>query len=107
MRGISDLSHLYAGFAEYRLEMLEARMREQLKMIRERQAAGMKFDTKGFKAFMTEQEKFLAHMNNEMVPDEDVVTGFIEEAEELSPPSTVTPVPTAAEQKSLTARSKL
>lgn len=107
VRGISDLSGLYGGFAEYRMEMLEARIREQLKMMRERRAAGMRFDTRRFKEFMIEQEEFLAHMNREMVQDEDVVFGYIEEAEELSPPSTVTAVTTAADERGSLQRAKL
>lgn len=67
---------------------MEARIRAQLKDIQERRAAGLKFDTKTFKAFLSEQEDFLAHTNKETVPGEDVRVGYIEEHEEAAPPST-------------------
>lgn len=37
--------------------------------------AGRKTDTKALKRFLEEQERFLQHMNTEMIPDEDVVAG--------------------------------
>ncbi|KAF2084180.1 hypothetical protein K490DRAFT_49596 [Saccharata proteae CBS 121410] len=79
VRPISDLSLLYEEFAEYRLENLEERIHAQLKEVRERRRAGKKFDTKAFKAFLREQQAFIEHMDNEMVPDELVVPGYVEE----------------------------
>ena len=46
VRGISDLSELYYGFGQYRLEMLEARVKAQLKKLRDDHSAGKKTDTK-------------------------------------------------------------
>lgn len=79
VRPISDLSVLYRGFAEYRLEIVEERVRAQLKEIRERHRAAKRFDTRTFKQFLAEQIAFLQHMQNEIVQDEDVKVGFIEE----------------------------
>ncbi|KAK7555915.1 hypothetical protein IWX49DRAFT_612085 [Phyllosticta citricarpa] len=79
VRPISDLSVLYRGFAEYRLAMVEERVRAQLKEIRERHRTAKKFDTKTFKRFLGEQIAFLQHMQNEIVQDEDVQVGFVDE----------------------------
>ncbi|KAK8228190.1 hypothetical protein HDK77DRAFT_464724 [Phyllosticta capitalensis] len=79
VRPISDLSVLYRSFAEYRLAMVEERVRAQLKEVREKDRAGKRFDTKNFKRFLGEQIAFLQHMQNEIVPDEEVQVGFIEE----------------------------
>ncbi|TFK56366.1 hypothetical protein OE88DRAFT_1616414, partial [Heliocybe sulcata] len=81
VRPISDLSVLYQEFAEYRLAMMEERVRAQLKEVRERRRAGKKFDTRGVKRFLAEQTRFLEHMNSEMVQDEEVKVGWIEEVD--------------------------
>ena len=77
VRGISNLSELYYEFAEYRLEMLEARVRDQLKRMREARAVGKKTNTKALKAFLAVQEAFIACTNNELVPDEQVASGHV------------------------------
>lgn len=77
VRAISDLSELYSQFAEYRLQMLEERVREQLKILRESQKVAGKFSTQAMKDFLTEQEKFIAHTNQEMILDEEVKKGLI------------------------------
>ena len=77
VRAISDLSELYSQFAEYRLQMLEERVREQLRILRESQKVAGKFSTQAMKDFLTEQEKFLAHTNKEMILDEEVKKGLI------------------------------
>ncbi|TID27458.1 Aminopeptidase 2 [Venturia nashicola] len=79
VRPVSDLSLLYGQFAEYRLEMLEERVRAQLKKVRENRFSGKKFDSKTVKAFLQEQQDFLAHTNREIVPEDQVVAGHIEE----------------------------
>ncbi|KAI9839627.1 MAG: hypothetical protein M1819_002253 [Sarea resinae] len=79
VRPISNLSDLYSEFSEYRLEMLEERIRAQLKDIRDRKRAGKKFDTNATKDFLLKQEKFLAHTNSEMVEEDKVRKGYIEE----------------------------
>ena len=75
VRGISDLSQLYYEFGCYRLEILEERIRAQLKKTRADHALGRRTDTRALKAFLKEQEEFLAHTNGEIVQDEDVVSG--------------------------------
>lgn len=74
-RGISDLSELYYEFGRYRLEMLEERIRVQLKKLRDDHAAGKRTNTKALKSFLDEQEKFICHTNTEMVQDELVIAG--------------------------------
>ena len=59
--------------------MLEERVRAQLKMVRERRSSGKKFDSKRVKSFLQEQEDFIAHTNNEIVPEDQVVAGHLEE----------------------------
>ncbi|KAI0102929.1 hypothetical protein GGR51DRAFT_275981 [Nemania sp. FL0031] len=79
VRPISNINDLYNQFAEYRLQMLEERIRLQLKEIHDLSAAGRRVPTKRLKRFFEEQERFLAHMNKEMVDDEDVVVGDIQQ----------------------------
>ncbi|OJD32357.1 ubiquitin-conjugating enzyme e2 [Diplodia corticola] len=81
VRPISNLSALYSEFAEYRLAMVEERVRAQLKEVREKSRASKKFATKDFKKFLAEQIAFLQHMQNEIVPDEEVRMGYIEEVD--------------------------
>lgn len=51
----------------------------QLKEIRDLSAADRRVATKKLKRFFKEQEDFLAHMNKEMVDDEDVIVGNIQQ----------------------------
>ncbi|OTA69664.1 hypothetical protein K449DRAFT_419024 [Hypoxylon sp. EC38] len=97
VRPISNLSELYNQFSEYRLEILEERIRQQLKELREANNAGRKVATRKLKAFFQEQEKFLAHMNREMVDDEEVVRGNIDDSHLLkrNPVAVETAVKTA------------
>lgn len=80
VRPISNLSELYYQFSEYRLEILEERIRNQLKTMRDAQRSGRKVNTKFLKAFLQEQEMFLAHMNKEMIDDEFVTKGSIDDS---------------------------
>jgi len=80
VRGISNLSELYYEFAEYRLANLEERIRAKLKALRENHRAAKKLDTSMLKAFMKEQKEFLEHTDHEIVLDEQVAAGHIEEA---------------------------
>lgn len=84
VRAISDLSELYSQYAEYRLEMLEERVRAHLKAIRDRKRARRSFDTAATKAFMAEQRTFLDSMLREMVDDELVTMGFTDDSHLLS-----------------------
>jgi hypothetical protein len=84
VRAISNLPELYGQFSEYRLEILEERIRLQLKEIRDARAAGRGVATTKLKIFLEEQERFLAHMNREMVDDEKVVMGSIDDSHLLN-----------------------
>lgn len=79
VRPISDLGELYHQFAEYRLEMLEERVRAQLRELVDAKAAGRRVATRKLKAFFVEQQRFLEHMDREMVDEGEVVTGEIVE----------------------------
>lgn len=80
VRAISNLSQLYFQFSEYRLEMLQERIRLRLEKMLETKLAGKKFDTAAFKKFLKEQEDFLAHMNKEIVEDDQVIKGSIDDS---------------------------
>ncbi|KAH4217135.1 hypothetical protein HBI06_218850 [Parastagonospora nodorum] len=79
VRPVSDLKELYMDFAEYRLEIMEQRIRREREQLRARREAGVKFGTQGHKAFLQESAAFLAHTDDELVADEDVEKGFVEE----------------------------
>jgi len=78
VRAISNLPELYFQFSEYRLEILEERIRNQLRILRETKRSGKKMDTRKLKQFLHDQERFLAHMNKEMI--EDVKMGEIDDS---------------------------
>ncbi len=84
VRPISNLSELYFQFSEYRLEILEERIRDQLKIMRESSKGSKKINTTRLKNFFREQELFLAHMNQEVIEDEQVTKGFIDDSHLLS-----------------------
>ena len=80
IRPISDLSELYFQFSEYRLEILEERIRDQLRALRETKRLGRKLNVRRFKDFLGEQGEFLAHMNKELVEDQLVIKGEIDDS---------------------------
>ncbi|KAF3385997.1 hypothetical protein DPV78_012609 [Talaromyces pinophilus] len=67
MRPISHLPELYMQYSEYRLEILEERIREQLRKLRERKRALLEFDTKGMEEFLREQRGYIDTTIGEMV----------------------------------------
>ncbi|CAM1511850.1 Fc.00g093630.m01.CDS01 [Cosmosporella sp. VM-42] len=71
VRGISDLSEIYSQYTEYRLEILEERIRDRLKAVRQRALAKHQFDTAGVRGFLAEQQKFLESMLMELYEVED------------------------------------
>lgn len=75
VRGISDISEVYYQYGKYRLEILEARIQDQMRRLDEAHTVGKRTNTKALKRFLDEQEHFLRHMNHEIVPDEEVVAG--------------------------------
>ena len=77
VRPVSDLSELYYEFGEYRMEIMEERLRAKIKEVRDKRRAGKKFATLEFKHFLTEQVDFLAHTNEEIVHTAKMVRGRI------------------------------
>lgn len=84
VRPISDLKELYSQFSEYRLEILEERIRAELKDIRDCRASGRGVSTRKLKDFLDEQQEFLAHMNLQMVDPDQVVMGSIDDSHLLT-----------------------
>lgn len=80
VRPISDLPILYGQFFEYRLEMLEERIRSTLKDVREQMKRGKGMNTKAMKSFLTAQEEHLLETNNQIILDELVVQGCIDDS---------------------------
>ncbi|KAH7077169.1 hypothetical protein FB567DRAFT_143709 [Paraphoma chrysanthemicola] len=78
VRPVSDLKVLYPDFAQYRLEILEQRLRRAREEIWNRRQADENFDTQRHKAFLQESIDFLMHTYNELVAEDEVQTGFIE-----------------------------
>jgi hypothetical protein len=66
VRGISDLSQLYTQYTEYRLEILEERIRRRMKQEREREIAKRPFDILDVKRFLMEQKLFIESMLTEI-----------------------------------------
>ncbi|KAF7560064.1 hypothetical protein G7046_g4079 [Stylonectria norvegica] len=67
VRGISNLPELYNQYTQYRLDILEERMRVQSKKLRERERAKRSFDTAQARVFLNEQKQFLEAMLMELV----------------------------------------
>jgi hypothetical protein len=84
VRPISDLGELYHQFAEYRFEILQDRFRDRNRLMRDRKRAHRSFDTKGTKKFIREQIEFLHHMYKEMVDDDQVKKGFLDDSHLIS-----------------------
>ncbi|KAL9584558.1 MAG: hypothetical protein Q9212_002049 [Teloschistes hypoglaucus] len=84
VRPISDLTELYSQYTEYRLEILEERLRKQLRALRDNRRTGKKFNVEAMKYFFGEQEKFLAAMNKEIVEEAMVQTGNIDDSHLLT-----------------------
>ncbi|BAE63483.1 unnamed protein product [Aspergillus oryzae RIB40] len=67
VRGISDLSELYTQYTEYRLELLEERLRLKQKEERRRVVAKRPFDIADIRQFLKEQKAFLESMLEEII----------------------------------------
>lgn len=78
VRPVSDLKELYCDFAEYRLDILEQRMRREREQLRAQREAGLKFDTQAHKAFLQGSADFIAHTDHELVAEDAVQKGVIE-----------------------------
>lgn len=84
VRPISDLGELYFQYSEYRLEILEKRIRKILREMRDSKRAKRPFATGTMKSFLSEQEQFLSDMNREMVDEEKVIPGYCDESHLVS-----------------------
>ena len=71
-RAISKWSELYHGFTEYRLELLEERIRWKLREERKREQTKRRFDIRGMTEFLTEQKRFLEATMNELYEVEEM-----------------------------------
>lgn len=84
VRAVSDLSELYFQYSEYRLEMLEERIRRKLKEMQEQKRTHRGFDTCAMKKFVKEQEEFLAKMDQQILEESQVIKGFTDDSHLLS-----------------------
>ena len=84
VRSISNLEELYSQYTEYRLEMLEERIRAHMKEVRDRKRARRGFNTALTKSFLREQEDFISTMLREMVDDDKVIKGYTDDSHLLS-----------------------
>lgn len=66
VRGISMRSDLYTQYTLYRLEILEERIRERLRMERKREQGKRAFDCADVRKFLTNQIEFLEAMVEEL-----------------------------------------
>ena len=65
LRGVRNISHvptLYSQYAEYRLENLEERVRDELRLLRKRKAAKATFDTVAVRNWLFEQRSYIDDM---------------------------------------------
>lgn len=58
-RPISNRLELYNQFTQYRLEVLEQRLRDGAKRLRERERGGRDFDPDAVRNFLNQQKQFL------------------------------------------------
>ncbi|KAI9034867.1 uncharacterized protein KD926_005177 [Aspergillus affinis] len=66
VRGISVLPDLYSQYTEYRLEILEERIRARLETERQREVAKRRFDTSDARSWLIEQKEFIEAMLTEL-----------------------------------------
>lgn len=69
VRGISDKSELYSQYLEYRLEMMEERIRLKMKEERRRQVAALPFDVADVRNWLVEQREYIDSMIGEMIEE--------------------------------------
>ena len=67
VRPICNLSELYTQYTEYRLEILEERIRIKLQQERQREKANRTFEIVEMRNFLTEQVQFLEAMTKELI----------------------------------------
>ncbi|KAH7324541.1 hypothetical protein B0I35DRAFT_406335 [Stachybotrys elegans] len=66
LRGISPAPELYYQYAEYRLQNLETRIRDQLKNMRKRKESGRDFDWDAGRKFLVDECQFLTSLKEEL-----------------------------------------
>lgn len=71
-RAISNWSELYHGFTEYRLELLEERIRCKLKEERKREDTKRVFNIRAMTEFLAEQMRFLEATITELYEVEEM-----------------------------------
>ncbi|GAB7361493.1 hypothetical protein MBLNU230_g1549t1 [Neophaeotheca triangularis] len=69
VRNISNLETLYRQFSEYRLENLEDRVRDELRLLHKNHTAKRKFDTAQLREWLFEQREYIDHMLREVRAD--------------------------------------
>lgn len=84
VRPISDLGELYQQFSEYRFDMLQDRLRDMNRLMRDQKRARRQFDTRSVKRFIREQIEFLEHMDKEIVDDDKVTKGVVDDSHLIS-----------------------
>jgi hypothetical protein len=67
IRPITDHSELYFQWTEYRIEVLQERLRIMMKMMEQQHRSGKKTDKDRIKAFLRQQEELLRITNDEIV----------------------------------------
>ena len=77
VRPVSDLSELYYGFAEYRLKIMEERIRAEREKLTAHHASGGAMDTLGHKEFLEEVIRLASQTQGELVEECKVQKGHI------------------------------
>ena len=77
VRGVSNLDDLYYGFAEYRLQLLEERVRHERDRLQASREAGHHFNTHAHKDFLEHVSAFADHSNREIVYTDQVKKGYV------------------------------
>ena len=80
VRPVSDLRELYHQYTAYRLEMLEERIRTQLRDLAGARAACRTVSPAALQAFIAEQRAFLAAMARDIVDEDRVLVGALHES---------------------------
>ena len=68
LRGITDLNVLYHQYAEYRLQVLETRMRTKRQHLIESFGKPDGFDIEGTRCFLEEQKRYVEAMLKVLIP---------------------------------------
>jgi hypothetical protein len=69
VRSISHKSELYTQYTEYRLEILEERIRAKLKSEQYRETSNKPFNAADTKRWLMEQRRFIESMMEEIMDD--------------------------------------